>query len=207
MTYAEARDLSLQLIMQDTIAGNEITPYYNNQQDYLNRIPGLINAAEMDLATTSKKIPEAVTLGELTYRDTGRTRIYSLPTDLWQRKSSGLLIPTHGGWRRFNQIKDIGRDRIVVPAGLPDDTLLEYYRYPNRLGPNPKDNESLDNTPEAHEAIPYYVAALLVIQDDAFLYASLYNTYEEKKMSMTELITTEPNSVEDVFGFNYTNWG
>jgi hypothetical protein len=52
------------------------------------------------------------------------------------------------------------------------------------------------------------VAAHIVIWDDPFLYASFYNTYEEKKMQMTELPTTEPSVVEDVFfsGGLYYGW-
>lgn len=206
MTYGEARDLSLQLIMQYSIAGTGIPETYNNQQDYLNRIPGLINAAEMDLATTVKKIPAVISLDELIYTESSGWRMYTLPSDAWQRKSSGLLIPNREGWRRFNQVKDLGRGQILIPSSVPGDALLEYYRYPARLGPNPEDNVALDNVPEAQDAIPYYVGAMLCIQDDAFLYASLYNTYQEKKSQMTELVTTEPTTVEDVFGFG-SDWG
>ena len=206
MNYGEARDLALHLIHQESIAGTRIPGTYNNQQDYLDKIPGLINAAQMDLATTSKKIPASVTLGELTFTQTGHSCIYNLPGNLWQRKGSGILVPTRandyaeaGLYKRFNRCKELGRDRLVLPTGLPDDSILEYWRYPYRLGPNPDDSEELDNAPEAQEAVPYYVAAHLVIWDDAFLYASFYNTYEEKKMQMVELPTTEPSVVEDVF--------
>lgn len=206
MNYGEARDLSLHLIHQESIAGTRIPGTYNNQQDYLDKIPGLINSAQMDLATTSKKIPASVMLGELTFTEMGDSRIYSLPAGMWQRRGSGILVPAPRDfrdrgimYRRFNQCKDLGRDRIVLPKWLPEESILEYWRYPYRFGANPEDTEELDNVPEAQEAVPFYVAAHLVIWDDPFLYASFYNTYAEKKMQMVELPTTEPSIVEDVF--------
>ena len=216
MNYGEARDLALHLIHQESIAGTRIPGTYNNQQDYLDKIPGLINAAQMDLATTSKKIPASVMLGELTYTEMSHSRIYTLPKDMWQRRGSGILVPAPREYRaqgqmyrRFNQCKDLGRDRIVLPTNLPEDSILEYWRYPTRLSLKPADTDELDNVPEAQEAVPYYVAAHLVIWDDAFLYASFYNEYEEKKMQMIELPTTEPSVVEDVFFFGgglYGGW-
>lgn len=212
MNYGEARDLSLHLIHQESIAGTRIPGTYNNQQDYLDKIPGLINAAQMDLATTSKKIPASVMLGEMEFTDMGESRIYKLPADMWQRRGSGILVPASRDlreqglvYRRFNQCKDLGRDRIVLPKGLPEDSILEYWRYPIRLSAEPVDTDELDNVPEAQEAVPYYVAAHIVIWDDPFLYASFYNEYAEKKMQMMELPTTEPSVVEDVYGGGYFN--
>jgi hypothetical protein len=154
-------------------------------------------------------------LGELTFTEMGGSRIYNLPADMWQRRGSGILIPAPRDYReqgvmyrRFNQCKDLGRDRIVLPTGLPEDSILEYWRYPMRLSDKPLDTDELDNVPEAQEAVPFYVAAHLVIWDDPFLYASFYNEYEEKKMQMVELPTTEPSVVEDVFfgGGLYCGW-
>ena len=40
MTYGEARDKTLQLINSYSLGGRVIESSYNEQQDYLNRIPG-----------------------------------------------------------------------------------------------------------------------------------------------------------------------
>ena len=45
MTYGEARDKTLQIINQYSLGGAAIPASYNGQQDYLNRIPGLLNDA------------------------------------------------------------------------------------------------------------------------------------------------------------------
>ena len=288
MTYGEVRDMALQLIHQEEIAGTEIPGTYNNQQDYLDKIPGLINAAMMDIATTAMFIPESVMLSELTYEDKGRSRVYTMPYDMWQLRGSGILVPQpHGrGYTRFAQVKHIGKKQIILPHRLPEDSIVEYYRYPIRFPQNSvqveeitivqdgddvvttyeletqnvisilaastnsgmtrltqdidymynralneiqftftptpgqkvkfqmkvqavSDDEELDNVIETHELIPYYVAAHIVMYDDAFLYASLYNEYESKKANLTTLITSEPDTVFDVYfpPSDYFFWG
>lgn len=213
MTYGECRDMSLHLIHQESIAGVEIPGSYNNQQDYLNKIPGLINAAQMDLATTAKPIPAEVMLGDLTYEDKEGSRVYNLPADLWQRRGSGLLIPRHdypngpSHYERFNQCRMVGNTKLILFSCLPDNTILEYFRYPTRLSPTPADTDVLDNVYEAQEAVPYYVAAHLVMQDDAFMYATLYNEYTSKKSALHDRPQTEVSVVEDVyFGGIYGPW-
>ena len=56
LTLKDVQDMSLQLINQYSIAGSSIASSYNNQQDYLLRIPLLVNAAQNYVATTAKKI-------------------------------------------------------------------------------------------------------------------------------------------------------
>ena len=217
MTFSECRDLSLNLIQQESIAGTEIPGTYNNQQDYLNKIPGLINAAQMDIATTTKPIPAEVTLGELSREEKNGNYIYTLPVDMWQRRGSGLIIPMpylrhFQGLRfnRYNRMRMIGREKLILTELLPDDTILEYYRYPIRLSTKPADTDLLDNVPEAQECIPLYVAAHVVMYDDAFLYATLQNEYTAKKESLRELAHTEIDAVQDVYldyACDYNFWG
>lgn len=215
MTYGEAKANALNLIHQETIAGTLIPGTYNNQQDYVNKIPGLVNAALMDIATTAKFIPAEITLGELTYEERDGSRIYSLPNDMWQKRGSGLLAPHPSRWHdphwsfdRFSRYRLIGRTKLILQYPLPDDTIVEYYRYPERIpitdwqgNPVPestRDPIELDNVPETHELIPYYVGAHLVITDDAFLYASLYNTYQAKKAELVDLPEVEMRPADDV---------
>jgi len=217
MTYGECRDLALHLIQQESIAGTEIPGTYNNQQDYLNKIPGLINAAQMDIATTTKPIPAWVTLGELACRESNGSYIYTLPDDLWQRRGSGLLLPLPPRhhefeleYARYNQLRMIGNTELILPKALPPETILEYYRYPIRMQAQPEDDDLLDNVPEAQEAVPYYVAAHIVMYDDAFLYATLQNEYTAKKEAMRDRPRTEPGRVADVytdFAGDYNFWG
>ena len=220
MTYGECRDLSLNLIHQESIAGATIPGTYNNQQDYLNKIPGLINAAQMDIATTTKPIPEEITLGELKngwpFEEKNGNYVYTLPSDMWQRRGSGLIIPIpyhsqYQGLRhgRYNRMRMIGNNKLILAEWLPDDTVLEYYRYPFQLSMTPDEDDTLDNVLEAQMIVPYYVAAHVVMYDDAFLYATLQNEYTAKKESLREMPTTEIDTVEDVYmagASDYNTW-
>ena len=81
--------------------------------------------------------------------------------------------------------------------------MVEYYRYPEALPAAPEDSAELDNTPEVHSIIPYYVAAHLVMYDDAFRYASLWNEFETRLGRLTEPVFTESEPIQDVYGFGY----
>lgn len=56
LTLQDVQDTALQLINQYSIAGSLVANSYNNQQDYLLRIPRLVNDAQSYIATTAKKI-------------------------------------------------------------------------------------------------------------------------------------------------------
>jgi hypothetical protein len=56
MNYKWARDYTLELINQYSIAGAVTPESYNNQADYLARIPKMLNDAQIYVATTAGKI-------------------------------------------------------------------------------------------------------------------------------------------------------
>jgi hypothetical protein len=93
----------------------------------------------------------------------------------------------------------------MVPKNTPnlDEMILEYYRYPHTVDDDTDDDEELDNTPETHEALPYYIAAQLLLYDDPFRYSALWNAFETRLGRITEPVTTEYSGVEDAYwGFN-----
>ena len=78
---------------------------------------------------------------------------------------------------------------------------ITYYRYPKLLDAKPKAEDELDNVPETHYAVPFYVAAFLVLDDDSFKFASLYNKYEDKLEKMGAGVSAEAKPVADAYGF------
>ena len=88
MTYGELKSRVLELIFSYSVAGSEIPATYNNQQDYINMIPGLGNNAQMDIATTVKRLPERKALREMIYTERGGKFYYELPTDCWMPLTS-----------------------------------------------------------------------------------------------------------------------
>ena len=206
MNYAWARDFALELINQYSVAGDKVALSYNNQADYLARIPKLLDDAQTMVATTVRRIRAAAPLSELTEVDTRHGwRVYKFPTDCWQFASGGLIRFTPHGVRRFHKYRLLSGDRIAVPSGVEDTAELEYFRYPKLLGTNPTDTAELDNTIEVQMALPYYVAAHLVMYDNNFAYGALYNEWEGKLERLYELPQTELNITENVY--DAAEWG
>lgn len=275
MNYGWARDYALELINQYSIAGTPIASSYNNQADYIHRIPKLLDDAQVYAATTTGKIREIVTLssptarntsdpilrgdvngdgeinnadlellrvylankdpitGESTvsvstgadvnadgqintmdlallrkyltdtdpvlYREEGAWRIYALPSNCWQVCSGGIIRFDGPRLQRFHHYHLLGNSEIAVPKNLDGALSLEYYRYPNLLGASPSDDKELDNSLQVQMALPYYVAAHLVMGDQAFAYSALYNEFETKLERIAERYQTEVNTIEDSY--------
>ena len=213
MNYGQLKKHVMQLIFSESIAGEEIPYTYNNQADYLKMIPQLTNDAMMLIATTVKKIPELVKLTDLQTEDFGAFTMYTLPKNFWRLNNGGLIwqrpdpwdYPNNYTYQRYHGYKLYARDRLMIPKNVKnlDGMIVEYYRYPETLGDDPDDLTELDNVPETHNAIPYYVAGTLVMYDDPFRYSALMNEFESRLSRITEPVTTEYAPVDDVYyGFN-----
>lgn len=206
MKYKEVRDKTLMLLNQYSVAGEKMEASYNDQQDYLNRIPSLVNDAVMEIATTYRKIPVVLRLNDLTAEDLGGAARYELPDDFFQFRSGDALLTTEDGRVLHTNVCAIqGRKYLLVPKGEArrlGDCAVTYYRYPRPLDPlSPDENDELDNVPETHYAVPYYVASFLVSQDDPFLCSLLYNKYEDRLGKMGPDVSAAAAQTEDAFGF------
>lgn len=199
MDYKWAKDFTLELINQYSIAGAVIPSSYNNQADYLLRIPKLLDDAQMYAATNQARIRAVVPLINLEHQERGNWIVYQLPEDCWQVCSSGLVRLFKGKYQRYHKYHQIGDRSLLVPGDLKGALQLEYYRYPLLLGSNPKDNAKLDNTVAAQMALPYYAAAHIVMYDNAFAYQALYNEFEAKLARLAEVPKTEVSIVEDSY--------
>ena len=213
MNYGQVKRASLQLIFSESIAGTPIAPTYNNQADYERMIPALVNDGMMYIATTVKKIPVMTPLSELALDDSNSEfDKYTLPANCFEMVNGGLV--------RYHKVNDFGEianrvhkiyrlyggNQLWVPKGVGADLYLEYWRYPHQLSDDPdnppSDEEELDNTPDTHACLPYWVAAQAIIYDDAFRHATLYNTWEDRLSRLKPNPTfIEDARVEDVYGF------
>lgn len=208
MNYGEIRDASLQLINQYTIAGTQYAASYNNQQDYLLKIPFLINDCLMYVSTTVRRIPAQITLNPEFGEEYGNWLRFDLPDDFFAMREAGLLVPDADHRRGQSDVltKYILQEPdhfILLPRGLDKEVVLNYYRLPQLLpltGAEPPDNSFIDAPVQVQVAIPYYVAAHLVMEDDAFRYASLSNEFETKMQRLVPDPYTEIHEVYDVYG-------
>lgn len=214
MTYGQLKKRVMQLAFSESIAGTEIPATYNNQADYLRMIPGLANDGMMYIATTVKKIHEIVPLSSLEQQDFGAYTLYVLPNDFYQLMNGGLIWqrpeyyedPRRYTYQRFHGYKLYGRNKLMIAKRTPhlDEMMVEYFRFPSQLKDEPDDNTELDNTPDTHEVLPYYIAAQLVIYDDPFRYSAFHNEFETRLSRIVEPVTTEFAPVEDVYaGLNF----
>ena len=200
MNYKWAKDFTLQLINQYSVAGQKVADTYNNQADYLNRIPALLDDAQMQAATTTASIRELDNINNLRCDDNGSWLVYTLPENCWQMSSGGLIQYDGEEFRRFHRYHPVGKNKIAVPKGLTGEVQVEYLRYPRLLGANPKDEDELDNNIAVQMALPYYAAAQLVRQDDAFAFSALSNEFESRLARLAERPHTDLNTVEDAYG-------
>ena len=210
MTYGELKNRVLQYIFSYSIAGDEIQLSYNNQEDYVKQIPGLLNSAQTYIYQV-KHFEAAVKLSDLTREDFGDSDMYVLPDDCLKMKP-GLILPQGGRLRpqfvRFNNYKLFGGNKLLVPKGMGDKLLMEYWKRSVPLPENIPDSYVLKNTDEVNELLPFYIAAFVVMYDDAFRYSALYNEFETRLQRLAPNPTyVEENEVFDVYmGFNPAWW-
>lgn len=205
MTFEQVQNQVLKLLNQYSVAGALVAPAYNNQQDYLNRVASLANDAVMEIATTARKIPATLDLSTLGSEDAGDWVRYELPEDFYQFKTGDTLLTTDDGHLlHTNRYTISGQKYLLVPKREIEEGssyTITYYRYPRLLSDKPAPTDELDNAPETHYAVPFYVAAFLVIHDDNFLFASFYNKFEDKLAKMSAGLSVEARSVDDVYNF------
>ena len=201
MTFGQLRAQVLKLLNQYSIAGSLVADSYNNQQDYLNRIIGLANDAITEVATSARKIPALICLADLAEDERGAEVWYELPEDFYQLISGSVVTTREGVTLHTNVYAIQGRNYLVIPKEESGAFSLVYYRYPTLLPEHPSDDVQLDNAPETHSAVAFYVASFLVAQDDSFLCSLFYNKYEDKLSKMSAGISAEVHPVGDAYQF------
>ena len=201
MTYKWLKNQVLKLLNQYTMAGSPVADLYNNQQDYLERIPSLANDAIMEIATTVRKIQATMDLSMLPSEDLGKEIRYRLPVDFYQFKSGDTVITTDGKVLHTNQYSLQGQRFLIVPKDEVGEYSITYYRYPVLLEEQPQDGDELDNAPETHFAVPFYVASFLVAHDEPFLCSLFMNKFTDKLQNMLPDITAEAHPTSDAYAF------
>lgn len=210
MNYGQIRDFALQLIRQYTIAGTPYAPSYNDQQDYLNAIPNLLNDGLVYLATYYRPRDAFVVLDPEEAEDFGGYLRFPLPEDLLDTKSTGLFIPEQGSAapNYVTGARFLLPDYVLVPKYVKDKMVLEYYRRPQLVTAAPADTDSIDAPVPEQMCLAYWIAAHLVMQDDAFTYASLYNEFQTKAEELaSRQITAEVSYIQDAYGVPYSMEG
>jgi hypothetical protein len=204
MKYYEFRDYVLQLIDRFSADGAELRETYNDQGDYMARIPGLCNSAMMDIAANGQALVGVMEPKEedLTPMAGGFTAV-KVPEDFQKMTGDGIPVVRQGRMTRIKGYYMAGKDRVLIRNDLLRDGILEYHRNPVLLDTAPMadiDDQELDGSLEAQLAAGYFVAAMLVLQDDSFAYAALRNEYDDRLTNMKKRLSAEHFYVTDVLG-------
>lgn len=206
MTIRDCMDAALQLLNQYSIAGTLVPLSYNDQSDDENRMINLINDAQMQIATTVRPIEERLSFvvpePELTepdrYIENEMPEGFNNPIALYFTPSKGPQIMTDA-----NRYKWLGDNTLLLPNRPAGTYDLVYGRVPVRYDKDTDKTTALDNKPDTHEIIPYYVAAMIAIDDNPKAYYALYNVWETRLsrlgMKPAHAVSTQ---IEDVYGFN-----
>lgn len=200
MQYLDFKNRVLMLINQYSIASENIALSYNNQEDYVLKIPGFLNSAQRYLATTTKPIYASMHLDWDAAEERDGFYIFTMPEDFWELVGRGLPVMKNGEFKMYHRFRWMGKDQMVIPAKDRAPMEVHYHRYPVDVPNDPADDFELDNTPDAQEAAAYYVAAYLIMHDNAFAYQALYNEFEARRQQMYEKPQTEYDSIEDIYG-------
>ena len=204
MRYSTIKRSVLSHIDQYSVAGTPVAETYNNQADYLRRIPELINEALVTIRTTVKPEPQVYALRH--GQEYGDMLRFFLPEDFWSLKTGGVSVTRDGRFQKTNEYRLQGK-YILVPKNSGTYTV-EYYQYPERL---PVDDEltddfDLDEDIEVIQAATYYAAANLILREDEFMYTALFNDFESRLMRLSNGITAEVHPVEDAYSFGAAGW-
>ena len=187
LDYKEAQSTVLKLIDRYSVAGNPMALSYNNQADFVARIPPLIDDAMGIHASTVRKIPCTVRLSTLPCETVENTAFYTLPEDCVRVCPPAV----EGAW-----LPDEGH--IALPCGAGE--YLTYYRRPQPLGENPEPRQLLDGTEEMQRSALYYAAACLMLHEDDFAYKMLLQEWERHLSRLATLTRAEVGCVQNVYG-------
>ena len=199
MTYGEYRSFVMQLLDQFTARGAVLTGEYNDQADFFARIPGLYNAAMLELAGGPAPLVAVMEPGPEDVTEQGEFVTVQLPADFLKMSEDGMPLRDRGRMYRVKDYWMVGPDKVVLRKPLFRAAVLEYWRTPVRLGPEPREDEALDGTLDMQTAAAYYTAALLAVREDPYLYAALRNEYDDRVKALKKRLRAERFFVMDPY--------
>jgi hypothetical protein len=201
MTYAECRDAALKLLNQYSIGGELIASSYNNQYDYLKRIPELINSAMLLIATTVLSLEAVYEPAETTSLKNGWLA-FDMPQDFIRLTSRGLMRLNGETLSFVKDYRMISSTKMAISPELFAETLITYCRTPARLSLASPETTVLDLPDYAAAALPYYVAAHLSLGEDNFIYANLLNEFEARLERLRLRAESETEITIDDYGLS-----
>lgn len=200
MNYGKIRDDALRLIGRYSNAGTPVAASYNNQADYINKIPYSINSCLMELASSARKLPAVTTL----FLEDGEVceeyLRFVLPEDCLEIRAGGVYILDKNprkGKRVVDYILQPPDNILIYKKGLESNITLEYFRRPQMLSDNPADTDPIDADIDVKMAIPYFIASELLLEDDPYRAETLKMRFEDKIERLSPRVYASLGTVVD----------
>lgn len=151
----------------------------------------LINVAQMELADIEKikDIYEIIQIGQ----DIEEYNEYELPSNFRDLR----YVEFEGNSFLDYKIKG---NMICIPECYDGKFEIYYYKYPEEITSTTIDTTELEISTAGQAAIPYYVASLLILEEDKDLADRLFNIYNLKASRI------KPTSDKDTSVINVTGW-
>ena len=193
ITYGEFKTLVLQHLDMHTVAGEEVPLDYNNQEDFVRRIPSLTNIALRSIATTACPIQETISLsspgyGSISAMPGGWSKV-TMPADYWRIRGNGIGILGENGIVASGAYKFLNNREILVRTSEIPNMVITYDRYPRKVAG--VDDETLDCDDSVAYCASFYVAAELMRTEDAYSYQSLFNEYQDRLNQLVRPVYAE----------------
>lgn len=207
MKYSRFRDMVFQLINQYSIRGKPTGELDNDYEDLSERIPNLLTMAMGKISVDGKPIIGILDQSQLEQEgkleERGGYTIITLPEDFQSMTGDGIPVTSHGRLIRVKGYHMVG-DKLVMETRLMREAIaLEYEKRPKEYRAILNEDLSeveLDGDMEQQMAAALFVAAMLMLDDDSFVYASLMNEFEDRVSSMRGRLSAEVFPVNDCMG-------
>jgi hypothetical protein len=189
MNLTACDEKTIKIINNYSNSGNLILDTDPNQLDYSLRFRALQDTAQKMIATV-KKIQRYFTVEEadITITDASFIEI-DMPTVYYQmEKVEYDEKPVQ--WRAR------GRNKITVNKLTTFPIDVFYFAYPQDITDSTLGTYEFEIDTEAQEAIPYYVAAHMLM-DESNLYATLLGIYNNMLANLDTKIANSPNGVQN----------
>lgn len=160
--------------------------------DYIKRANMFINDAQQEIATI-RKIKEMHNISQVG-EDVEGYNYYPLPSDMYELRYLNF------GDRLFYDFK-IESGEIWIPKVYDGTFTVYYYKYPTEITSLTDDNFNLEIAPSLHNIIPYFVAAMLIINTDYKLGNKLLTIYNNKVKGIVADSDENFSTIIDVTGW------
>lgn len=147
-----------------------------------------------DVALFKYKFPTGSAVPQYT-----RYNYYTMPDDFYQLNKITLKGNKDSG-NSFKTISDFywqKRNILAVNYYVIGEYTVDYFAYPKTIDDDTDENEEFEVDVEAQEAIPYYAAAHLKMDEDGVVGNKLYSMYQSKLANLDDKISNGSSSVSN----------